>query len=190
MRVTFNIPVTGYRALSLMLSTFVACGISLGAYAQTAPAKKPPAAPKVVAPVKVPDVVMQGQVFIVTKGGNNIKLALVNVAAYKEKDMLAQFDKTWEAEQDERAQAAVRIEEAKKSSDAANERLKEARARGDAAREYARANLLNKNAINAMTEAGAESSRLSTVYMATLDATSRNVRSWRPCHPRATSLRN
>lgn len=172
MRITFNKPVTGHRVLSLLLSLLVASGISLGAYGQTTPTKKPPAAPKVVAPVKIPDVVVQGQVFIVTKGGNNIKLALVNVAAYKEKDMLAQFDKTWETEQDERAHAVVRIEEAKKASDAANERLKEARARGDAAREYARANLLNKNALNAMTEASAESSRLSAVYGATLDANS------------------
>ena len=125
MRITFNIPVAVHRVLSLLLSTFVASGISLSAYGQTAPAKKPPAAPKVVTHVKIPDVVVQGQVFIVTKGGNNIKLALVNVAAYKEKDMLAQFDKTWDTEQEVRVQAAARIEDAKAGRTAAETKSSE-----------------------------------------------------------------
>jgi hypothetical protein len=125
MRITFNIPVVGHGVLPLLLSTLVASGISLSAYGQTAPVKKPPAAPKVVAPVKVPDVVVQGQVFIVTKGGNNIKLALVNVAAYREKDMLVQFDKTWETEQEVRLQAAARIEDAKAGLAAAEAKSKE-----------------------------------------------------------------
>jgi hypothetical protein len=64
----------------VFVSTFIASGISLSVYGQTAPGKKQHSAPNVLEPVKIRDVVGQGQVFIVIKRDNNIKLAMVNVA--------------------------------------------------------------------------------------------------------------
>ena len=46
-------------------------------------AKKPP-----VKAIKIPDMTIQGQVFIVTKGRTNVRLALVGVSAFPERDIL------------------------------------------------------------------------------------------------------
>jgi hypothetical protein len=111
----------------LFLFTLLFASLPFIAQAQIAiPPKKQHTVAKAAASVKVPDVPIQGQVFVVTNGGINIKLALVNVAAYREKDLLAQLDWIWDAGSDERAYAATQVLAAKGEITAAGDRMKDA----------------------------------------------------------------
>ena len=70
------------KLATILLTALLAAGIPMNSLAQSSPpvTKKPLVAIK---KVKVAEVSIQGQVFVVTKGGNNIKLALVGVSDRK-----------------------------------------------------------------------------------------------------------
>lgn len=91
--------------------------------ATTAPSVAAPAPPAVV------DVQIQGQVFIVTRGGSNIKLALIALAAFSEEDLLAQFTRTAEAERAMRISAGAELQKAKDELAAAEQDSAALRAR-------------------------------------------------------------
>jgi hypothetical protein len=106
------------RLSTMLVTIFMVANIPINSFAQTAaPINKPKVATskknEVPKKFEIKNVAIQGQVFVVTQGGSNIKLALVNVAAYLEKDLLQQFDKIWEVERDMRNDAATKVKEAK-----------------------------------------------------------------------------
>lgn len=109
------------------LTTIVVCSLSIGVHAQTASnaPKQLRATAKEAQRTKIPDVTIQGQVFVVTNGGSNVKLALVNVMAYRERELLAQIDSIREIDKDERNRASVSAAEAKAVTDAAKMKLNE-----------------------------------------------------------------
>jgi hypothetical protein len=107
-----------------LFSFLIIAGSSTNSFAQ-APAKaqatkQSPSPPK---KTMIPDVEIQGQIFIVTKGGNIIKLALVSVSAFTETDLKVQLKNTLNSEQELRNQALIRIEEAKRKVVLAKETL-------------------------------------------------------------------
>ena len=159
MRFLSNPSVSDSRRLALIAICLTGV-FSIGSQAQTvAPIKKKliPAAAK---PVQIPDIHIQGQVFVVTKGGINIKLALVNVSAYREKDLLEQLDNNWEKEKDERAEAKARVVEAIKAGERIQGQTAIARGHAEGAESYARIHGRDSTAVNALKETRAEFNRL------------------------------
>ncbi len=73
------------------------------------------------------DVTVSGQIFIVTKGRDNIKLALVNVAAISEKEMLEHIKRKHDYGIEQQNQLTPKLEAAMREVDAAKADVKSAR---------------------------------------------------------------
>lgn len=170
MQITFSRTPSGTPLSILILALFLGNGLSISSSAQS---QTPSKVQTISSPksAKVSDIVIQGQVFIVTNGGSNIKLALVGVSAYSEKDLISQFGKTLEAEQGDREKAFMAMQEAKNELVAAEERLSVSDREQVSAFEVMKKNYENKElraanfaALKARADAGNARYDASTIY--------------------------
>ncbi len=111
-----------------LLAAILVGGLSIGIHAQPAGVapKKQNSYPK---NAKTPDVSIKGQVFVVTKGGDSVKLALVSVAAYRESELIPQFAAIRNSDKDEINRTTEAMEEANKMVSDAHSRVEMARAK-------------------------------------------------------------
>lgn len=109
-----RIPGNAFRSFMLAVAALTASSPIIATAQVTQPsvtAKKPSAVDsrdkKAVS--KAPDVVIGGQVFVVTKGGTNVKLALVTVSAYLENEFVDRVNQTFAAEREARNSAVAEL---------------------------------------------------------------------------------
>jgi hypothetical protein len=122
MRLISNIFCARANLSASVFSTFVAVAFSINSVAQTIaiPPKKN-LITSTAKPEKVSDTVIQGQVFVVTKGGESIKLGLVGISAYQFNKLKSPINDKWEQDRGARDKASVTFSELTQKIDLAKQ---------------------------------------------------------------------
>lgn len=110
---------------------------------------------------------VQGQVFVVTRGGTTFKLALVEVSAFRESELQTRFAQAWEAEKEQRNQLVADAQVASDNLSEANASNAIQSAQTEAARREWQRNTLLRDSYSKISAAdSALRATLSAVYSA------------------------